>query len=545
LLIIGIDAACFDVLDPYLEGGRLPALAGIAERGVRAVLRSTVPPLTPAAWSTILTGVNPGKHGVIDFAQWDRASGQLVLTRGGSRLYPTVFELLSKRDRTTGLYNVPYTYPPPPINGFVVSGLDAPSWRGHVHPASEEKKMLAKFSVAALDPSLYIGNIDGYDVGRVDAEVHRKTDAFIYLCEKYTPDAAFISYQQLDVVQHFFWHSRSIRAKISRPTTELFDHVLAEIDSAVARLLGIWGEEANIFVLSDHGAAQCDYYFDPNRFLVERGLCVLEDAARTPRRRLVPRLWASLPARVRNAVRRAVGRRAVGVKLREALHGHGSHPTLDAIVWERTRAFSCGRAAVVHINQSGRDPHGIVPPQHVDGLLDEIADALLELRTPDTDSPVFGADGVFKREELYEGESLQRMPDLVAVPAQDRVAILPHDLPGHALAAPGYGEGLWEAGHTLQGLFMAAGPDFRSGELPEASVCDIAPTMLYALDEAVPEYMDGAVLEAAFRPELLARRPVQYSEEPPALRGETGADAYTAAERERVEERLKSLGYMG
>lgn len=545
LLIIGIDAACFNVLDPYLERGQLPALASIAERGVRAILRSTVPPLTPAAWSTILTGVNPGKHGVIDFAQWDCASGQLVLTRGGSRLYPTVFELLSKRDRTTGLYNVPYTYPPPPINGFVVSGMDAPGFEGHVHPASEEAGLLAKFSTSALDPFPYRGGIDGYEVERVEAELDRKTDAFIYLCERYAPEAAFINYQQMDVIQHFFWRSRGAGAHVSPPVPDLFDHVLMHIDNAVARLLDIWGEGANVLVVSDHGAAPCDYCFDPSKFLAEQGFCVLGDAPRAQPSSAATRLWASLPSGLRNAVRRAVRHRPLGARLLGMLQRHKAPEDLDSVIWEQTRAFSSSRAVAVYVNERGRQPHGVVPPEQTDAVVAEVAEALLELRTPNANTPIFAPEGLFRRDEVYEGESLHCMPDLVGVPREDRVAVLPHGLRGKALAEVGECDVLWEAGHTLQGLFMAAGPDFRSGELPEASVCDIAPTVLYALDEAVPEYMDGAVLEAAFRPELLARRPVQYTEEPPELRGETGADGYTAAERERVEERLKSLGYMG
>src|SRR5436853_2808441 len=68
-LVIGLDGATFTVLDPYIEDGLMPFLGELRRRGTSAVLRSIMPPLTPPAWTSLVTGKRPGQHGIFDFFQ--------------------------------------------------------------------------------------------------------------------------------------------------------------------------------------------------------------------------------------------------------------------------------------------------------------------------------------------------------------------------------------------------------------------------------------------------------------------------------------------
>ncbi|MHC4698200.1 MAG: alkaline phosphatase family protein, partial [Planctomycetota bacterium] len=77
VLIIGLDGATFDVLDPMMAEGRMPRLKQVIESGASGVLRSTIPPITPAAWTTFLTGKQPGTHGIIDFERYDVRTNRL------------------------------------------------------------------------------------------------------------------------------------------------------------------------------------------------------------------------------------------------------------------------------------------------------------------------------------------------------------------------------------------------------------------------------------------------------------------------------------
>jgi predicted AlkP superfamily phosphohydrolase/phosphomutase len=125
LLIIGFDGATFDLIHPWAEQGHLPNLAQLMRDGVHGDLRSTLPPVTSPAWPTFMTGCNPGKHGVFDFIQPQGANFSLV---NSTRIkQPTIWQRLSRSDCRVGVLNVPVTYPPQPLNGFMVTDILSPN----------------------------------------------------------------------------------------------------------------------------------------------------------------------------------------------------------------------------------------------------------------------------------------------------------------------------------------------------------------------------------------------------------------------------------
>ena len=124
LLIIGFDGATFDLIRPWAREGHLPNLARIMEGGVHGDLISTLPPVTSPAWPTFMTGCNPGKHGVFDFIQPHGENFTLV---NATRIrQPTIWQRLSEAGYRVGVMNVPVTYPPAPLNGFIISGMLSP-----------------------------------------------------------------------------------------------------------------------------------------------------------------------------------------------------------------------------------------------------------------------------------------------------------------------------------------------------------------------------------------------------------------------------------
>ena len=136
VLIIGWDGADWRILDPLLERGALPNLRALLDRGARAVLRSTIPTHSWAAWPSFLTGVDPADHGVYDI---------LEIRRGAGRQFPVTYRSIRERtflhDLTaagteTVMVNVPLTSPPPAVSGKLVAGGVLPKGRPFTHPES-------------------------------------------------------------------------------------------------------------------------------------------------------------------------------------------------------------------------------------------------------------------------------------------------------------------------------------------------------------------------------------------------------------------------
>ena len=132
VLIIGLDGGTWSVLTPWINNGSLPNLGRLQQAGCWGDLLSTIPPLTAPAWSTFATGKNPGKHGVFHFvssgfsqaARTVGATPEIVDSR--SIKSATLWDILGHHNRKVGLVNIPMTYPPRPVNGFMITSFLTP-----------------------------------------------------------------------------------------------------------------------------------------------------------------------------------------------------------------------------------------------------------------------------------------------------------------------------------------------------------------------------------------------------------------------------------
>ena len=176
LTVIGLDAATFDVIDPMIEAGELPNLAEIFESGSRGVLRSTTHPLTTQAWTTMLTGVNAGRHGMWDFCERDETGYRLRMVNGSYRRAPAVWDHLTAAGRSVGIVNVPFTWPAPEVNGFLIAGVDAASReRGLTYPDTLLADLRRRYDKLEFDHELPLDR-DGYiDVERMGAAIRAES----------------------------------------------------------------------------------------------------------------------------------------------------------------------------------------------------------------------------------------------------------------------------------------------------------------------------------------------------------------------------------
>ena len=129
VLVIGLDGATPELLERWVGEGKLPHLSQIMARGLYGKLKSTYPPISPAAWTTFATGYNPGKHGTYDFRNYDpRRYGCFADTIVDSRpmMGKTIWDLVGASGGKVGVVTVPVTYPAWRVNGFMVSGYPTP-----------------------------------------------------------------------------------------------------------------------------------------------------------------------------------------------------------------------------------------------------------------------------------------------------------------------------------------------------------------------------------------------------------------------------------
>lgn len=111
VIVIGIDGASPELIESWARGGELPTFSKIVEEGAFGRLRSTTPPLTYPAWSSFMTGKNPGQHGCFDFV-YRPPDGYMPRPMNASiRKGASIWRLLGAAGKKVGVFNVPATYP--------------------------------------------------------------------------------------------------------------------------------------------------------------------------------------------------------------------------------------------------------------------------------------------------------------------------------------------------------------------------------------------------------------------------------------------------
>src|SRR3954453_20228708 len=115
MMILGLDGATWSVLDPMRSRGMMPNLDALLARSAHGILRPTIPPVTTAAWTTMMTGCDPSRHGVFDHRYYDAASGQMKVNHSGRARVPSLWRTLSDRGRSVAVLNVPGNFPPPKV----------------------------------------------------------------------------------------------------------------------------------------------------------------------------------------------------------------------------------------------------------------------------------------------------------------------------------------------------------------------------------------------------------------------------------------------
>lgn len=272
-LIIGLDGATWDVLDPWIRDGTLPNLARLRRGGCWGVLQSSIPPITAAAWSTFMTGKRPARHGVFHFIKLfnenDTTAGEPELVSAQSIKSPMLWDILGHHGRKVGLVNIPLTYPPRPVNGIMVTGLLTPKNAAVFTYPPELSETITDYMFDLdrfVDKKPFMDAIDGEIAAPTLALVQEFRDMLEKrirvtreLMEARPWDLFMVVFIGTDRMGHYLWpyhHAARLNGAAGPEALALCDAVreyYVRLDEIVGELVERAGPEAAVIVMSDHG----------------------------------------------------------------------------------------------------------------------------------------------------------------------------------------------------------------------------------------------------------------------------------------------------
>ena len=564
VIVIGLDGATFELLGPWLQAGRLPHLQAMITEGVSGELQSCVPPVTAPAWTSFMTGKNPGKHGVFDFVVQDKNSYQFRPVNARWRQGKTLWEVIGEPGGQVVVLNVPMTHPPQAVNGALISDFLLATGRGAMsYPAALFEEIEEQFGQYPSDVVLpyFAASRADEDVSRFVQEYKRATEykfrVLHYLLERFDPDFLMVHLYGNDQISHWFWHLLDethpwYRQEEAEKHYETIFAYYRAFDAEIGNLRGRAAKDVSLFVVSDHGFGPLSKDINLNTWLYREGYLVFRDRPLTRLRRLwweagylpkslavpgwfIKGLGKLLRPVVKDQVRGGVDRLKWFHVLTQNLF-----LSINDIDWARTKAFSPFGFGQIRINVQGTWAQGRVSPgAEYDQIKREIVAKLRTLADPETGEPVEAA--IYSKEEVYWGEFFAEAPDMVFIPingkyrpksttvfSSNRVISPSRDMSGT---------------HKMNGILVAQGnPLKRGARSAGAQLTDLFPSILYLLGGAIPGDIDGKVLRQIFTEEFLRQHPIRTLTE--TAKAVSQASGLPEQGGEEIIERLKGLGYL-
>jgi len=543
VLVIGVDGATFDLLLPWIEEGFLPNIAAIWKRSSYGSLRSTIPPITASAWTSFQTGKNPGKHGLFDFTQYRPGSYDTSFANANSVQAEPLWQVLSRHGKRVVVINVPVTYPPKPVNGYMISGMLTPSVDAEfTHPPGLYEELVREIGDYQIflpaRAALQMGTRDFVD--RLRYLTQKRAEAALFLMRRADWDFFMVHFQSSDVLQHALWshldpgHPRFF--SIPQADREYARSYYAELDGLIGQIVAEAGVDVTVILMSDHGFGPARRRFHINQWLANEGY--LSIGASNLRKRTIERAESFVRTVDVLKLRR---RLLTPFSDREKLVRRLTQESL--IDWGATRVYAlpCSAVGRLQINCKDREPSGLVEQgSEYQRLRSEVAERLQQWRDPETGDAV--VEQVLEREDIYSGPASGLMPDLIAEPAE-----------GYQIATRFKGDLLFSplaedftGTHRMNGILILAGPHVvPEKHIHGAQIVDLFPTILALLGLPLSSDLDGRALTEALKEEYLQAHPLQWEDRESAPSEDTPTDTtYSAEDADEIADRLKGLGYL-
>lgn len=532
VIVLGLDGATWAILDPLLEDGHLPNIEELRSNGHSGTLESTFPPITAPAWLSMATGQNPGKTGVFYFLNRDDRDSFDFEPLGSDKFYGKSFwDVLSAHDQSVGVFNYPMLYPPYEIDGFMVSGLGSDADDTITYPDSlgtelDEVTDDYRVKVSYADPK-YQGRPNALERDLIEI-IEKREKAIDYLLTEKNPDHFFGIISATDWAQHYFWRYHDEEHTLYDPDAGHED-ALQRIWERVDETVGLVAdharrEDANLFLVSDHGFGPVNRTFHSNEWLDQQDFSYPEEQSLLDqtRTKYFPYLRRVGEAAVRFVPQLNDVAKSMGESIRNSPG--------DGIDFDRSIAFAprqnitCGM--IYMLSDDPDDKRAVI--DELEGLVDR------------SDGPQ--SIDVYEPDDLYHGPKTDLAPDLLFAIDDFECAVDPRPTTENDVFSDGSPSKARNGGHNQDGILVATGPNISADDgNVAASIYDIAPTLLYLHEMSIPKEMDGNVLEDLFDTEMSPDQSIPTDSLENLVRSGRSSKRN---DNQEVQERLEDLGYI-
>jgi predicted AlkP superfamily phosphohydrolase/phosphomutase len=487
VLFIGLDSADPGLLQQWGKAGLLPSLQSLRQRSLKGT--AILPPGlgSGAMWVSLFTGVSPARHGRYFGRQLDGGAYRVAAVAPGAVKQEPVWLAASRAGKRVAVVDVPLAPLAHKLRGIQIKdwGCHDPTFPGvRTCPPSLANEVVEQHGYDPVGPcDRPRQGVEAYKQfrDRLLERIDKKTQLICHYLQEGGWDLFMAGFGDAHCVAHQCWHLRDPGHPLHEPAgASAYGNpvrdVYVALDRAVGRILARVAEETTVILFAGSGMG-------PNytgNHLLDEALCRLEGVE---------------PSQGRQSVQafKDVYRKVLPDKSRSWLGPLGDRLDELSLAGDRARRkfYSIphnDRSGAIRFNVAGREPKGRVRRgAEYDALCRSLQRDLMAVADPDTGQRV--VDEVLKMSDLYAGERLDQLPDLLVVWNRDRpITALISEKTG---LIRGSQMSQRTGDHTHTAAFFLAGPGILSGEVAAALRVEcLAPTIAGLLNIALPN-IDG------------------------------------------------------
>lgn len=358
-VIIGIDGVPYSLMEDLSDRGVMPNFEELRKEGTFTKMSSSIPEISSVSWSSIITGKNPGEHGVYGFTDLIKGSYTRYFYNFKKLKSPAFWQMDESQKYI--IINVPSTYPAQKINGFMVSGFVSPDLEKAIYPSSYIEEL------RSLDYSIDVDSEKAHESKMLlfkelfeTLEARMKTCMYVWKHVKWNTLMFVIT--GTDRLEHFLWNAYQDK---THEWHYKFIEFFKRVDDAIGAIASKIEEETPLIILSDHGMEAIETNVNINTYLVEKGYLTFGDNPR-----------------------KAYG----NIKC-------------------ETKAFAL-EPSRIYLNKKAKYPRGSVTEREEPKLIEELIELFSHLER--NGKKVLTR--IYQKNEIYHGKELHEAPDLVLLP---------------------------------------------------------------------------------------------------------------------------------
>ncbi|MGD8546204.1 MAG: alkaline phosphatase family protein, partial [Candidatus Bathyarchaeota archaeon] len=465
VVLIGFDGLPYDVVSS-LPKNRFPTFNKILKEGCHGVLTSTIPPSSPTAWTSLVTGKSPGKHCVFGFSHVSK--GVVTPQYSWVGRFNPVWDILSNMGKKVVILNVPFTYPPYKVNGILITGFPSPMNRIESFPPTFVDQLKSKIENYDLDVPLENEDYADMDEEKFLEGIYRiteaRTEATFHLMENYDWDFFFVVFTSLDRLQHVYYGYYDEKSPLHDNTKrKILLTYYAKMDEILDNILSTIDKKTFLIIISDHGFDYVHKSIGLNNLLSDQGF--LERKKNRLNRKNLKILWEQ-SGLIRKIIRK------LPVKIARNLQ------TIipSKVNYSKSKAY-IDYSCTITLKKG-------LQPQIREDLKNEIVKYLHSVKDSETNDRIF--DKVYTKEEIFS-ETSEEIPEIFFLVRRGYQLKRWTEKPLERIKRPSSPNRTIKTGdhpshYAQRGFFSITGEPVKKNFISNATILDITPTILHIFD---------------------------------------------------------------